>query len=115
MASHQYAKLILVDMNENGLYVSARELQAEYPELIVRAEVADVREPDRLLRLGKKYRPEVIFHAAAHKHVPLMEDAPEEAVKNNVFGSLNVARMADAVGAESFVLISTDKAGAPAR
>jgi FlaA1/EpsC-like NDP-sugar epimerase len=100
-------------MNENALYLDARALQAEYPELIVRAEVADVREPDRLLRLGRRYRPEIIFHAAAHKHVPLMEDAPEEAVKNNVFGSLNVARMADAVGAERFVLISTDKAVRP--
>ena len=113
VAAHQCAKLILVDMNENGLSMNARALQAEFPELIMRAEVADVREPDRLLRLGKRYRPEIIFHAAAHKHVPLMEDAPEEAVKNNVFGSLNVARMADAVGAERFVLISTDKAVRP--
>jgi FlaA1/EpsC-like NDP-sugar epimerase len=113
VAAHQCAKLILVDMNENGLYMNARALQAEYPELIVRAEVADVREPDRILRLGRRYRPEIVFHAAAHKHVPLMEDAPEEAVKNNVFGSLNVARMADAVGAERFVLISTDKAVRP--
>jgi len=113
VAAHQCAKLILVDVNENGLYLNARELQAEYPELVVRAEVADVREPDRLMRLGKRYRPEFIFHAAAHKHVPLMEDAPEEAVKNNVFGTQNVARMADAVGAERLVLISTDKAVRP--
>ncbi len=113
VASHQCARLILVDMNENGLYLGTRELQAQFPELIVRAEVADIREPDRLLRLGKKYRPEFIFHAAAHKHVPLMEDAPEEAVKNNVFGTLNVARMADAVGAERLVFISTDKAVRP--
>ncbi|MCX5731772.1 MAG: nucleoside-diphosphate sugar epimerase/dehydratase, partial [Deltaproteobacteria bacterium] len=113
VAAHQCAKLILVDMNENALYLNALALQAEYPELIVRAEVADVREPDRLMRLGRRYRPEIVFHAAAHKHVPLMEEAPEEAVKNNVFGSLNVARMADAVGAERFVLISTDKAVRP--
>jgi FlaA1/EpsC-like NDP-sugar epimerase len=113
VAAHECAKLVLVDMNENGLYLNARQLQAEYPELIVRAEVADVREPDRLLRLGRRYRPEIVFHAAAHKHVPLMEDAPEEAVKNNVFGSINVARMAEAVGAERFVLISTDKAVRP--
>ena len=113
VAAHQCAKLILVDVNENGLYLNTRQLQAEYPELVVRAEVADVREQDRLMRLGKRYRPEFIFHAAAHKHVPLMEDAPEEAVKNNVFGSLNVARMADAVGAERLVLISTDKAVRP--
>ena len=113
VAAHQCAKLILVDVNENGLYLNARELQADYPELVVRAEVADVREHDRLMRLGKRYRPEFVFHAAAHKHVPLMEDAPEEAVKNNVFGTLNVARMADAVGAERLVLISTDKAVRP--
>ena len=113
VAAHQCSKLILVDVNENGLYLNSRELQAQYPELVVRAEVADVREQDRLMRLGKRYRPEFIFHAAAHKHVPLMEDAPEEAVKNNVFGSLNVARMADAVGAERLVLISTDKAVRP--
>jgi FlaA1/EpsC-like NDP-sugar epimerase len=113
VAQHECAKLVLVDVNENDLYLGARRLQAEYPELIVRAEVADVREPDRLLRLGKRYRPEIVFHAAAHKHVPLMEDAPEEAVKNNVFGTLNVARMADAAGAERFVLISTDKAVRP--
>jgi FlaA1/EpsC-like NDP-sugar epimerase len=113
VAAHQCAKLILVDMNENALYLNARALQAEYPDLVVRAEVADVREHDRLMRLGRRYRPEIVFHAAAHKHVPLMEDAPEEAVKNNVFGSLHVARMADAVGAERFVLISTDKAVRP--
>ncbi len=107
------AKLVLVDVNENGLYLNARALQAEHPDLVVRAEVADVREQDRILRLGKRYRPEVVFHAAAHKHVPLMEDAPEEAVKNNVFGSIHVARMADAVGADRLVLISTDKAVHP--
>ncbi|HET8724075.1 MAG TPA: nucleoside-diphosphate sugar epimerase/dehydratase [Anaeromyxobacteraceae bacterium] len=107
------AKLVLVDVNENGLYLNTRALQAEHPDLVVRAEVADVREQDRILRLGKRYRPEIVFHAAAHKHVPLMEDAPEEAVKNNVFGSIHVARMADAVGAERFVLISTDKAVRP--
>jgi FlaA1/EpsC-like NDP-sugar epimerase len=113
VAAHQCAKVVLVDMNENGLYLNARELQAEHPDLLVRAEVADVREPGRLMRLGRRYRPEIVFHAAAHKHVPLMEDAPEEAVKNNVFGTLNVAQMADAVGAERFVLISTDKAVRP--
>jgi FlaA1/EpsC-like NDP-sugar epimerase len=113
VASLGCAKVVLVDVNENGLYLGARQLQADHPDLIVRAEVADVREADRLLRLGKRFRPEIVFHAAAHKHVPLMEDAPEEAVKNNVFGTLNVARMADAVGADRFVLISTDKAVRP--
>ena len=113
VAANECAKLVLVDVDENNLYLNARRLQADHPDLIVRAEVADIREPDRLMRLGKRYRPEIIFHAAAHKHVPLMEDAPEEAVKNNVFGTQNVARMADAVGAERLVLISTDKAVRP--
>jgi FlaA1/EpsC-like NDP-sugar epimerase len=112
-AAHGATKLVLVDVNENGLYFLARQLQATYPALRVRAEVADVREPERILRLGRRYQPQIVFHAAAHKHVPLMEDAPEEAVKNNVFGTLNVARMADAIGAERFVLISTDKAVRP--
>ncbi len=103
----------MVDMNENELYLRARRLAEEQPQVDVRAEVADVREPARMARLGDRYRPEYVFHAAAHKHVPLMEEAPEEAVKNNVFGTLNVARMADACGAKRFVLISTDKAVNP--
>lgn len=105
--------LVLVDMNENGLYLLCRELEQLHPEAEIRAEVADVREPSRLTRLGERYRPEYVFHAAAHKHVPLMEDAPEEAIKNNVFATLGVARMAQACGAERFVLISTDKAVKP--
>jgi FlaA1/EpsC-like NDP-sugar epimerase len=106
-------QLILVDVNENELYLRARWLGEEYPGLELHAEVADIREPQRLTRLGLHYRPEYVFHAAAHKHVPLMEDAPEEAVKNNVFGTLNVARMAEQCEAERFVLISTDKAVKP--
>ncbi len=106
-------QLVMVDMNENELYLRARRLAEEQPQLDVRAEVADLREPARVARLGERYRPEYVFHAAAHKHVPLMEDAPEEAVKNNVFGTQNVARMAHACGARRFVLISTDKAVNP--
>ena len=106
-------EIVLVDVNENDLYLGVRRLREEHPALAIRAEVADVREPGRLLRLGKRYRPHLVFHAAAHKHVPLMEDAPEEAVKNNVFGTIHAALMADAVGAERFVLISTDKAVRP--
>src|SRR6266511_3349044 len=86
-------QLVMVDMNENELYLRARRLAEEQPQLDVRAEVADLREPARVARFGERYRPEYVFHAAAHKHVPLMEDAPEEAVKNNVFGTQNVARM----------------------
>jgi FlaA1/EpsC-like NDP-sugar epimerase len=106
-------QLVMVDMNENELYLRARRIAEEAPEVDVRAEVADVREPERIGWLGQRYRPEYVFHAAAHKHVPLMEDAPGEAVKNNVFGTLHVARMADACGARRFVLISTDKAVNP--
>jgi len=107
------ASLVLVDINENGLYFLYRELRETRPDLKVYAEVADIREESRLDRLAALHRPQYVFHAAAHKHVPLLEDAPEEAVKNNVFGTQNVARMADRYGAERFVLISTDKAVHP--
>ncbi|MEP6651752.1 MAG: nucleoside-diphosphate sugar epimerase/dehydratase [Myxococcales bacterium] len=112
-AAHGPERLVLVDMNENELYFLARHLQEQYPTLRVLAEVADVREGERLMRLGLTHRPQYVFHAAAHKHVPLLEDAPEEAIKNNVFGSLNVAEMAIACAAERFVFISTDKAVHP--
>ena len=112
-AAHGPERLVLVDMNENELYFLARHLQEKYPTLPVHAEVADIRERERLMRLGNAYHPQYVFHAAAHKHVPLLEDAPEEAVKNNVFGSLNVAEMAIACRAEKFVFISTDKAVHP--
>jgi FlaA1/EpsC-like NDP-sugar epimerase len=113
VSSYGCETLVLVDINENDLYFLYRELRERRPDLKVHAEVADVRESARLIRLGLSYRPHIVFHAAAHKHVPLMEDAPEEAVKNNVFGTENAARMAEACGAERFVLISTDKAVHP--
>ncbi len=113
LAAHGAGALVLVDMNENELYLNARLLAQDFPGCSVHAEVADIRESRRLRRLGARYRPHYVFHAAAHKHVPLMEDAPEEAVKNNVFGTLHVARMARSCGAERFVLVSTDKAVKP--
>ncbi|ABS25458.1 polysaccharide biosynthesis protein CapD [Anaeromyxobacter sp. Fw109-5] len=113
LARNGVRQLVMVDMNENELYLRRLALAEEYPDVEIRCEVADVREAAPLLRLGQRYRPDDVFHAAAHKHVPLMEDAPAEAVKNNVFGTLNAARMADACGAERFVLISTDKAVNP--
>ena len=113
LACHGVRQLVMVDMNENELYVGGRLLAAQSPGVDVRLEVADVREAEPLLRLGARYRPQDIFHAAAHKHVPLMEEAPDEAVKNNVFGTINVARMAEACGAERLVFISTDKAVNP--
>ena len=105
--------LVLVDVNENDLYFLFRELREKHPELKVFAEIGSVRDEKRMARLGEKYKPQDVFHAAAHKHVPLMEDAPDEAVKNNVFGTWNVARMAHECRAERFVLISTDKAVHP--
>jgi FlaA1/EpsC-like NDP-sugar epimerase len=113
LARYGVRQLVMVDMNENELYLGGRSLAEQFPGLDLRTEVADVREPEPLLRLGERYRPQDVFHAAAHKHVPLMEDAPDEAVKNNVFGTLHVARMAEACGAKRFVLISTDKAVNP--
>jgi len=113
LARHGVGELVMVDMNENELYLGARSLAAQFPGVVIHAEVADVREPRPLRRLGERYQPQDVFHAAAHKHVPLMEDAPGEAVKNNVFGTLHVATMAHACGAERFVLISTDKAVRP--
>jgi FlaA1/EpsC-like NDP-sugar epimerase/UDP-N-acetylmuramyl pentapeptide phosphotransferase/UDP-N-acetylglucosamine-1-phosphate transferase len=105
--------LVLVDINENDLYFLYRSLSEKHPGLKVFAEVADIRDEPRLMTIGRRYRPQHIFHAAAHKHVPLMEDAPEEAVKNNIFGTRNAARMAMTCRAERFVLISTDKAVRP--
>jgi FlaA1/EpsC-like NDP-sugar epimerase len=107
------SRVVLVDVNENELYLSSRRLRDEYPNAEIRVEVADIREPLRLRWIGEHHQPQYVFHAAAHKHVPLMEAAPEEAIKNNVFGTLNAARMADACGAERFVFISTDKAVRP--
>ncbi len=109
LARYGARQLIMLDMNENELYLGARSLAEQFPALDVRTEVADVREPEPLLRLGERYRPQDVFHAAAHKHVPLMEEAPDEAVKR----TLHVAQMAEACGAARFVLISTDKAVNP--
>jgi FlaA1/EpsC-like NDP-sugar epimerase len=113
LARHGLSELVMVDMNENELYLRARRLHDECPSVLLHSEVADIRELARLHRLATQYRPELVFHAAAHKHVPLMEDAPEEAVKNNVFGTLNVALMAHEVGARQLVFISSDKAVNP--
>jgi len=107
------ALVVLVDINENELYLGYRRLKEAHPEADIRVEVADIRDEARVQRLGRQYAPQYVFHAAAHKHVPLMDDAPEEAIKNNVLGTLHVARMADRCGAERLVFISTDKAVRP--
>jgi FlaA1/EpsC-like NDP-sugar epimerase len=113
VAHYGAKKLVLVDMNENSLYLLARRLRHEHPKLQVHTEIADIREKDKLMHLGAMYKPQDVFHAAAHKHVPLMEDAPEEAIKNNVWGTRNVAEMAVRCNVERFVFISTDKAVRP--
>ena len=104
---------MLVDTNENALYLLYRELERVFPGVSLVPEVADVRDAERMRSLGRRYTPQDVFHAAAHKHVPLMELAPEEAVKTNVGGCRNVVAMAHEAGAERFVLISTDKAVNP--
>ena len=107
------SRLVMVDLNENEMYLTSRELQRFHPDAAVLTEVADIRDAGRMDALFAKYRPQDVFHAAAHKHVPLMEIAPGEAIKNNVLGTRNVAQAADRAGADRFVFISTDKAVRP--
>ncbi len=107
-------RLIVVDIYENSAYSIQQELVRRYGQrLDLEVCIASVRDSKKVDRLFARYKPDVVFHAAAHKHVPLMEDAPEEAVKNNVFGTYNVALSAEKYGTERFVLISTDKAVNP--
>ncbi|MCX7829472.1 MAG: polysaccharide biosynthesis protein, partial [Acidobacteria bacterium] len=113
LAKYGAKTIVLVDINENDLYFLYRDLKEKYPNLDLYPEVADIRDREKMFQLGRKYKPQDILHAAAHKHVPLMEIAPEEAVKNNIFGTENVADMALECGAEKFVFISTDKAVNP--
>ncbi|MDF2635476.1 MAG: pglF 2 [Pelosinus sp.] len=105
--------IILVGKGENSIYEIDRELQEKYPDLAIEAAIADVRDEKRIHAIFKQCEPQVVFHAAAHKHVPLMEAQPTEAVRNNIFGTKAVAEAADRSGAEIFVMISTDKAVNP--
>ncbi|MCW8138082.1 MAG: polysaccharide biosynthesis protein [Planctomycetota bacterium] len=107
------ATLILVERNENALFVIDRELRGRYRELAIEPRIADVGDVARVERLFEELRPQVVFHAAAHKHVPLMEANPGEAVKNNVVGTRTLADLAHAHGAATFVMVSTDKAVNP--
>ncbi len=113
LAKHNPKKLIIFDIYENNAYDILNELKTEHPELDITALIGSVRDPIRLEEVFSEYRPEIVYHAAAHKHVPLMEDSPREAIKNNVFGTYNTVSMADKYGAEKFLLISTDKAVNP--
>lgn len=113
IAKHNPKNLVTIDINENAIYFLELELKRKFPELNLISEICNVREKEKVELLFSKYRPQVVFHAAAHKHVPLMEHNPEEAIKNNIFGTKNVAEAADKYGIERFVLISTDKAVNP--
>lgn len=113
IAGYAPKKLIIFDIYENNAYDIQMELRRKHPELSLEVLIGSVRDRDRLEQVFAEYRPELVFHAAAHKHVPLMEDSPGEAVKNNIFGTLNTAEMADKYGARRFLLISTDKAVNP--
>ncbi len=113
IAIHNPKQLIILDIYENNAYEIEQELKRKQPQLNLLVLIASVRDKGKMEDVFKKYRPDIIFNAAAHKHVPLMETSPNEAVKNNVFGTLNVARCADKYGAKTFVQISTDKAVNP--
>ncbi len=106
-------ELIIFDIYENNAYDLQNELLRKYENLNLKTLIGSVRDRKRLNSIFKEYRPQVVFHAAAHKHVPLMEDSPGEAIKNNVLGTLNTAELASEYGVERFVLISTDKAVNP--
>lgn len=113
IAANDVKRLIIVDIYENSTYEIQRELMGEYPELDLVVLIGSVRDEARMDYIFETYRPEIVFHAAAHKHVPLMEDSPNEAIKNNVFGTYGVCKSADKYGTGKFVLISTDKAVNP--
>ncbi len=107
------SKLVIFDIYENNLYEIEMELKSHYPKNKIEAIVGSVRDIKRLKKVFEEYQPKLVFHAAAHKHVPLMENSPLEAIKNNIFGTYNVANCADEYNVERFILISTDKAVNP--
>ncbi|MCR5255664.1 MAG: polysaccharide biosynthesis protein [Acetatifactor sp.] len=113
IAKHDPKQLIIVDIYENNAYEIQQELLRKYPKLNLVVLVASVRNTSRMDGIFAKYRPNIVYHAAAHKHVPLMETSPNEAIKNNVFGTYKTAQAADKYGVDRFVLISTDKAVNP--
>ncbi len=113
IAAHHPGQLIIVDIYENNAYDIQQELKKTHPEMKLTVLIASVRNAERLNWIFKNYRPDIVYHAAAHKHVPLMEDSPCEAVKNNVFGTFNTAMAAALYHTQRFVMISTDKAVNP--
>ena len=113
LAAHNPRQLIIFEFYENNAYEIQQELWHDYPDLNVEVLIGSVRNTERVEEVFRTYRPDIVYHAAAHKHVPLMEESPREAIKNNVFGTLKVANAADRYGTKRFVLISTDKAVNP--
>ncbi len=113
IATFNPKRLIIFDIYENNAYELQMELRRKYPELRLEVLIGSVRDRARLYEVFEAFKPRVVFHAAAHKHVPLMEDSPNEAIKNNVYGTYNVAKACEKFEAERFVLISTDKAVNP--
>ena len=113
IAMHKPKQLIILDIYENNAYDIEQELKRHYPDLSLLTLIASIRDRRKIFNVFEKHRPQIVFNAAAHKHVPLMETSPNEAVKNNVFGTLNVAQAADEYEVETFVQISTDKAVNP--
>ncbi|MCR4431990.1 MAG: polysaccharide biosynthesis protein [Tepidanaerobacteraceae bacterium] len=113
IAAFNPKSLLIFDINENNIYDLEYDLKVSYPDLKYMALIGDIKDVSRVNYVFERYKPDVVFHAAAHKHVPLMELNPTEAIKNNVFGTLNVAEAADKYGTERFILISTDKAVNP--
>ena len=113
IAANHPKQLIIVDIYENNAYDIQQELKNKFPKLNLEVLIASVRNTKRMDGIFATYRPQIVYHAAAHKHVPLMETSPNEAIKNNVFGTYKTAQAADKYGTEKFVLISTDKAVNP--
>ena len=112
-AAQRPKRLIIFDIYENNAYDIQMELRRTHPELDLVVLIGSVRDRERVMQVFDRYRPDLVYHAAAHKHVPLMETSPFEAIKNNVFGTYNVAQAADRFGTQRFILISTDKAVNP--
>ena len=113
IAAHKPSRLIILDIYENNAYDIQQELKHKYPKLDLVVLIGSVRNTKRMYTIFEKYKPDIVYHAAAHKHVPLMEDSPNEAVKNNVMGTWKTAQAAAYAGTKKFVLISTDKAVNP--
>ena len=113
IAFHKPKQLIIVDIYENNAYDIQQEILSKYPDLDLKVLIASIRNDYRMNNIFETYRPNIVYHAAAHKHVPLMEASPNEAIKNNVLGTWNTVRAACRYKVDKFVLISTDKAVNP--